>query len=196
MLEVAMTLIDRLIQLAKSRHESDRSLYFDIIAPLQKDFEALHDDYIKAFQGFRDALKTSTEVMSIEHPIFDLIESDSRQTAHLRSRILAMQSMREDPVFGRLIQAAQAYICSREAGGNTIIHGRDIINGPAYYTIIGLRSIFSSDYNDEEKKIKGIKLIDEIIDEQQQHFAHFQILFSPTKLELLDKRLGRRSIGP
>ena len=189
MLELALPLIDRLIQLVKSRQDSDRNLYTDFLAPLQKDFEILHEDYMKAFQGFRRNIKETMEPLLPGH---EIIENDSRATAHLRSKILALHEVQDDPTFGLLIRAASTYICSREMLGKVIVTGyRSPPNSARTTAIEGLQEIFRSGLPEVEKKAASIKLIDRIIDEQQDHFAQFQALFSPAKLALLNKRFDK-----
>ena len=192
MLELALPLIDRLIQLVKSRQDTDRNLYVDFLIPLQKDFEILHEDYMKAFQGFRKKLKETTEPLLPGHEIIDIIENDSRATAHLRAKILALHEVQDDPRFGRLVRAAAAYIGAREMLGRVMIKGyRSVPNSARTTAITGLKEIFESNLPENEKKIASVKLIDKIIDELQDNFALFQALFSPAKLALLDKRFGR-----
>jgi len=192
MLDIALSLVDRLITLTKQKHETDRKLHDDFLKPLVEDFDQLHKNYIETFMGYRQTLNQAAGPLNPSHALITRIETDSRFTAHLRTKLLALSQLRTDPIFGKVVWVAHSYICSGDNVKDVLVNGwRSIPNAPRAEVVAGLKEIFSRDTTDAEKRLDGLRLIDRVIDELQDSYQLFFRLTADVKARLLDKRVKK-----
>lgn len=71
MLELFLKLIDRCIDLAKRRENTNKRFYTDFIAPAFSDFEAVHKNYMDTFLEYREILSNGKSRLDGNHPIID-----------------------------------------------------------------------------------------------------------------------------
>jgi hypothetical protein len=81
------TLLNLLFGLEKRRIERNRNFYNDFIAPVQKTFDEIHEDYLGSFRRYRESILDGTLKLTPKHPVVDMAQQDSLFSAHLRSRI-------------------------------------------------------------------------------------------------------------
>ncbi len=103
-------LVDRLIQLVQARKQSRKQLLDEQITPVFSAFESVHQHYLSSFAKYRDIIKTSTEPLTLSHPIIDLIASDNLFTQHEREKILQLGDIIADSKVKNLILLVRDYL--------------------------------------------------------------------------------------
>jgi hypothetical protein len=87
MLDLILTLIDRLIALVKKGEELNRKMFDDFVQPAFQSFDMVHADYIDSLTCYSARLGDTTLSMDYNHPVFRDIELDSLKSEHLRSKL-------------------------------------------------------------------------------------------------------------
>ena len=100
-------LIDRLIQLVKHKQELSRNLFTNFIEPIYLQFEAIHQQYLISFKGYRDFLKeTNTSIESL----VDKIKEDKLFNEGKRRKIYASSKFSDNLSRGSNDQLVDSFI--------------------------------------------------------------------------------------
>jgi hypothetical protein len=103
-------LIDQGIQLLRARQEGHKTKFRELIEPVYNDFEDLHRDYLRCFDGYRTQL-TEAQILSANHPILDQIYKDHLFSQGLRSKIQAAFALfPEDPYAHKWDPATEQFV--------------------------------------------------------------------------------------
>jgi hypothetical protein len=189
MLELIVTVADRLVSLFKAGQERDRKLYDDFLVEFASSMETLHQNYLETFSAYRDGLGNTAVVLNAQHPLIGEIEKDSLFTDQLRAKIRSLSDYEKDPVFGKVAKAAAAYLLGGPACANVLVNGRKLLNAPRGSAVTGLRQIFAQPISDEEKLAAATQLLDRIVEDIQLEYSSFLRAFTGAKRELLDRRM-------
>ncbi len=189
MLELIVTIADRLVSLLKAGQERDRKLYDDFLVEFASSMETLHQNYLETFSRYRDSLRTATPPLDARYPLIGEIEKDSLFTDQLRAKVRSLSDFEKDPVFGKVAKAAAAYLLGGPACANVLVNGRRLLNAPRSQAVTGLKEIFSQPISDTEKLNAATKLLDRIVEDIQIEYSSFIRTFTAAKRELLDRRL-------
>lgn len=103
-------LVDRLIQLVKFRQEARHKLLEEHVVPIFEAFEAVHGQYLSSFAKYRKTLKTTTDPLTVSHPIFDEIRTDNLFSEHDRTRIIQLGAIDTDPEVRSLVTLIHDYL--------------------------------------------------------------------------------------
>ena len=190
MIELALGLIDRVIDLIRHGQERDRQLHEDFFVGFSEDLERLHVNYMEAFARYRASLETATGPFNGGHPIIKEIQRDIVFTEQLRTRVRTLFDYRQDPVFGKLAMAAQFYLAEGTTSAQKLVEGVDTrrMNARRGEVIDGLNQIFLKQAPDTEIRAEAIALVDGIVVDLQGGYARFVKGAAETKKKLLDKR--------
>src|SRR5688572_26900054 len=101
MLDLIVTIADRLVSLLKAGQERDRKLYDDFLVEFAASMETLHQNYVETFSGYRDSFLAATSPLNALHPLIGEIEKDALFTDQLRAKVRALSDYENDPVFGK-----------------------------------------------------------------------------------------------
>jgi hypothetical protein len=190
MIELAMTLLDRLLAMVKQRQESDRKLHDDFLVPIVGDFEKLRQSYLDTFSAYRADLEKAADPLTADHPVLGRIARDAVFTAQLRAKLEALAEFRSDPVFADLVNAARSYVASGEMARFVLVEGQKAIPNVARQRLIeGWKRIFAGDAADAEKRDNALRVLDDIVAELQGGYQRFAASALHAKRRLLDKRI-------
>jgi hypothetical protein len=89
LLDSALQLIDRCIQLLSVRQERRSRILADHVVPIYAGFEAVHRDYLKSFETYR-AILAATDSFDADHLLFDAVVKDHVFTQDMRAKLDAM----------------------------------------------------------------------------------------------------------
>ena len=193
MLDLALSLIDRLIGLIREGQLRDRKLYDDFFVTFIGDMELLHQNYLDTFHRYRTNIQAVEGPLTSSHVLIEDIGRDILFTEQLRSRLRILWDYRSDPLFGELAAVAQAYLGDGEVGTATLLNGVPRLpNSARMKAILGLKQIFSMEAPDTQKISEALALLESIVGDLQQSFAFFLRAASATKRKLLDKRIRVR----
>jgi hypothetical protein len=93
MLDLFLRLIDRCIELAKRKEEKNKRFYAEFIAPAFADFEAVHKNYMESFMKYREMLLDEQFTLNSQHPVVNLVMSDSLFSDNIRSKVSDLSRM-------------------------------------------------------------------------------------------------------
>lgn len=107
----------------------------------------------------------------------------------LRSKLGALDTMKNDPVFGALIAHILAHTRGGEGAKQVLLEGRRLYNAPRNSLIVGLQETLSSAAGAATKRREAVKVLDRIVEDLQ--LQHGQVLteFTKIKAKLLDARM-------
>ena len=189
MLDVILTVADRLISLLKVREERDRKLYEDFLVEFGLNMEALHQNYLETFAKYREALESTNTPLTVQHPLIGMIERDILFTDQIRARVRALSEYQDDPGFGLVAKAAASYLLGGPTSAHVLINGRRLMNAPRNSAIDGLKQLFAQSHTDQEKMKVSADLLDRIVGDLQLQYGSFLRAFTSTKRKLLDRRV-------
>lgn len=106
-MSLVFDLIDRGIQLLRRREESSRALYDHVVAPLLRDFEVVHRNYIESFRAYRDKLSKATD---LDASFLEALSADSLYSEDLRTRLRAFADAQSDSRVLPLVEAISLYL--------------------------------------------------------------------------------------
>lgn len=176
MLELALKLVDRCVDLISQRSQPDEMLYQNYVAPAADDLEALHRSCVERFTRYRDMMRRSTDVTP-SHPVFDAISRDSVYTDEMRAHIAVLRPFLEDSQLGPFIRAVHDYIIKPE---QLTFHLRAQTAGPnprGDLSNYGMRpqrqlgDVAWSSARPHEKVRRGTELLDEVVREIQERYS-------------------------
>lgn len=189
MLELVITVADRLVSLLKAGQERDRKLHDDFLIDFASSMEALHRNYLETFTGYRETLQSTSAPLTADHPLIGMVEKDIVFTDQLRAKVRTLSEFENDPVFGSVANAARIYLLGGPTSANVFVNGRRLMNAARGSTIDGLKQIFARTASDKEKLSDGVALLDRIVIELQHSYGSFQKAHLNAKRTLLDRRL-------
>lgn len=70
-----------------SYKKSKKELFQNYLEPAMSDFEKVHENYLHSFNSYINILNNGESPLDENHPIFDMIKSDSLFSSHLRSKL-------------------------------------------------------------------------------------------------------------
>jgi hypothetical protein len=111
-------LVDRLIDLVKTRKEINRALFLDLIQPAFQALEAVHTDYIDSLMRYNSRLADTKVPMDLNHPVFDEIDLDSLKSGHLRTKLKDFRPKDSSPKLTKFLTAIDFYLRGLWAWGD------------------------------------------------------------------------------
>src|SRR5208282_241723 len=106
------TLVDRCIQLAQHKKTQRRSVFTDIVQPIQDAFESVHNDYLATFRQYRSVIATSDSPLDGGHPVFEMLQTDSLFSQSLRNKLERLAGLVEPGWAVRKLSPIEAFIVS------------------------------------------------------------------------------------
>ena len=197
-----LKLIDSLFTLEGRTLRNRKQVYDNFVAPVQESFETVHDDYLKSFQRYREMCRDTARKIDLDHPLIDTIRNESRQTEHLRAKVLDPgrdwhKTNREYPAIREYLKSIQVYFWSSYYLPGAL-DGIDtdpfdgerrllppIPNIPRRDLGKGLESILQANLPDGEKRRQCTELIDEIVQLIQRDYRNVLQRYLRVKEELL-----------
>jgi hypothetical protein len=110
MIELFVALLDKLIDLVKKREEINRASFSDFLSPAMLGIEAVHNDYLASFARYREILKDKRIPLDANHPVFEKIKEDNLFSQQLRSRMVALEPLLDDEIFGEFLKSIHTYL--------------------------------------------------------------------------------------
>jgi hypothetical protein len=195
-------LIDYLLTFEGRSLRNRKQVYDNFVSPVQEGFKAVHDDYWKSFQRYREMCRDTAHKMDLDHPLIDTIRNDSRQTEHLRAEVLDpgrdwRKVNRKYPAIREYLKSIQVYFWSSyylegifQGIGTDPFDGErrllpPIPNTPRRDLGKGLESILKANLPDEEKRRQCTQLIDEIVELIQRDYRIVLQQYLRVKEEML-----------
>ncbi|MBC8030952.1 MAG: hypothetical protein H7Z16_12640 [Pyrinomonadaceae bacterium] len=163
-------LLDRCIQFVERGEKIQRELYSDFLAPALEVFEKVHRNYIDTFVSYRRTLESSRELMDEHHSIFNTIADDSSLTGDMRSKIVALRSFEDNPIFGRFVRRMCGYIVGQAMAAEVLVKGYHPPNASRDSLYTGLEQIFKSSIPEDDKRSQAIKVTNGLLNEIQDHY--------------------------
>jgi hypothetical protein len=90
MLELIVTIADRLLSLRKAGQERDRKLFVDFFVEFAWGMEKLHHNYLETFSRYRDSLRTAVPRLNAQYTLIAEIEKDLLFTDQLRAKVRSL----------------------------------------------------------------------------------------------------------
>ena len=189
MIDVILRLIDRCIELVKTRQATDKALYREFVVPAIDDFNLVHRNYLDSFKRYRDMLSAASGAFGPDHPVIDAIRTDALFSADLRSKIYSLRPLASDPIAGGLIAAIERYMkgtndhierygvladpngARREASENIGKNAGNLKNLIRVAYTDNLQDIFGRLLDDASKKKMAIAALDYIVEQMQARYA-------------------------
>lgn len=112
MLDLALKLIDRCIDLVKRREETSRQLYEKFVTPTVADFEAVHNDYMDKFLIFRSLLEKLDYSGDWINTALEHLSRDSMFSENLRSKLWANWTADDDHAWTNTTEQTRAFIAA------------------------------------------------------------------------------------
>jgi hypothetical protein len=191
--------IDRLISLVKRREEVNRSTFNDMLSPAMASIEEVHKDYLASFARYRLGLKDKGVPLNSAHPVFDSIKEDNIFSEQLRSKVMVLQPHLKDEKFGKFLTAIHMYLFSAALPRLTdstfpVQQSSDESDyQPPQQVRSGygrsLSTIFASNRgNDEDRRQRAIKALDDAVMELQKNYRQILVAFTALKKNLLSPK--------
>jgi hypothetical protein len=179
-LDLLTKLVDRCVELVKRREELHRALFEDFVDPIQKDFEAVHNNYLETFRNYRELVKTTNHAFDDTHPVFDSIKADSLFSAGMRAQVQQLHSLKSHGLLEKFLGAISNYL------GGTLM---PIITCPPNAVRSRLATdlyfIFVKSGTIEERRKSAIKMLDAHVAKIQRDYAEEITEFNTLKSLLL-----------
>ena len=180
-------LIDRCIQLLKHSHEVQKNLFDDFATPVYKDFESVHDEYIKSFRGYRDIIKAEDDFSTVCDSLCEKIEEDILFNAGPRAKLIELSKVMEDPVFGAFIHrifryvlnTAEVVLGTHEASKIQLIETQLWRNA-----LIGELKEIKKQYLGSDGKKRALSELDKIVQEMQFGYSMVTSIYAELKQKL------------
>lgn len=184
-------LVDRAIALVKRREEVDRSAYSDFVVPLIVAFEAVHDDYLRAFRRYQELLATTSTEYDNDHPLIVAVEQDALFSDSLRAKVRNMPSVGCIDTLVPLLRTIEDYL--KAAVETDPKYGNDqnfwlASNELRFAFAHGLCNIRWPYDTDEEKRWHAGKLLCGMVAGLQMRYRDVQLAHAELKKKLLEPR--------
>jgi hypothetical protein len=186
-LDLFLKLIDRLIDLVKRRQELNKASFTDFVAPAMADLEAVHKDYLDRFGRYRDLLEDKKIPLNADHPLFGTIEKDNLFSEGLRSKILELDALMDDKVFGHFMSDVKWYVSGAATPPENVEYepwdGRSQMRLVGYSVTLG--AILKGGGSEAVKRTLAIKALDEAVHSVQRYYSKVLEAFTELKKKLL-----------
>jgi hypothetical protein len=187
-------LIDRCVELAKRKEQTNRSLFTDFVAPALADFEVVHKGYVDTFRRYRQMIETSSDFTELKRKLLYEIKVDNLFSASDRAKIWELERWVNDPVIGSFILAIIRYIGfdrnwepepeAMEVSSSDII--RDVSQHVRESTgRVVIQSIGQSPPGEEERREAAVEALEDMLYEVQANYAEVMREYSNLKDKLL-----------
>ena len=87
MIDLALKLIDKLIDLGKRREEQNKNYYNNFVAPAFADFEIVYNGYLTSCRRYINLIRHPRYTLNNRHPIFKEISEDQLFSRGIKSKI-------------------------------------------------------------------------------------------------------------
>ncbi len=192
MVDLILKLIDKCIELAKRREEVTADLFENFVQPAFQDFEAVHTNYIKSFQCYRNMLIDPAVPINPLHPIFSALSEDALFSMDLRARVRALKPLQEDPLLGAFIGSMFRYLDTAAvdpAVGYETEADHQYLPGnmlrDSYEN--GLRALLRRQIPEEQTRRFAIENLDDLVSRIQTSYEEVVREFTQTKIALLKR---------
>lgn len=200
MIDLIVSIVDRLISLLKERERFDRSTYDDFIVSILNDFEALHTEYLKFFEAYRVRINQTNFPVNEDDPLIKDIKRDALFNADALSKLRILESDAKNPLIGKFIRSILGYVnCSRIDPSSEIEirieeNAEDIYQGSKIYNVARETLILSFERlkaeqtkkSQDEMRVQATKKLDEIVSLLQTHYQHVREQHHRLKRKLLN----------
>jgi hypothetical protein len=95
LVELALKVIDRCIDLVKRRQEINRNSYTDFVLPAFMEIEGLFKEYSDGLRSYRDTIEATDKPLNGEHSILRQIARDRMFSEGLIARVRAVQEIHD-----------------------------------------------------------------------------------------------------
>lgn len=110
MIDAIVKIIDRFIDLAKRREQTNRNLFNDFVAPTFNDFEVVHKAYLDSFFKYVETLRASDNFGQVKENFIRQINQDILFSESSRSKLIDLVRWETDPQIGEFISSILRYI--------------------------------------------------------------------------------------
>lgn len=110
MIDIILSLIDRLISLVKHQEEVKRNLFKEFIEPIFENFENVHKNYLDTFSEYKTLVGKTEVILNGENQLLEKIKNDSLFSANLRAKLTALRHLEDDPTFGSFVTVILLYL--------------------------------------------------------------------------------------
>jgi hypothetical protein len=190
LLDLILKLLDRLIDLGKHRQEVSRASFTDFVAPAMADLETVHQDYLDSFRRYRDMLENTTIPLTADHPVLRTIARDNLFSEGLRSKILELNPITDDKVFGPFISRVKWYVSGASTPPEAVEYepwdGISQVRRVRYRRT--LEAILRGEGTEDAKRLQAITALDEAVHSLQLYYRDVLREFAELKKELLTQR--------
>jgi hypothetical protein len=192
-----LAVIDRLISLLKRREEVNQSTFHDLLAPAMASIDEVHKDYLASFARYRQGLKDKAVPLNSTHPVFDSIKEDNIFSEQLRSKVTVLKPLLKDEMFGKFLTAIHMYLFSASlppltdktfpvqepsAEESDDQPPQQIRSG---YARILSKIVTSSSDNDQARRQRAIKSLDDAVMELQKHYREIRVAYTALQKKLV-----------
>ncbi|MGF6641366.1 hypothetical protein [Paraburkholderia sp. MM6662-R1] len=204
MITAGVAITDRVIQLIDRREKVDRAFFVDFIQPTMSDLEAAHKDYLESFRRYVVVMSDVTIPFTESHPVLseikrDIILSDSLRTkAHaLQAGMLASGRWRnqfgiaDDDVLSEFLGTITDYfgtVVSEPMFRDGEPPDAGVSQVRSYLLNVRLVDTFSENIPEPERRWRGIKAVDETIEDLQWRYRRVHTTFTELRMRLLTPR--------
>jgi len=154
------------------------------------DLETVHKEYLDSFRRYRDLLENKKIPLTSDHPVFGAIEKDNLFSEGLRAKILQLDPLLGDKVFGDFLTRVKWYV----SGASTLpeIIEYEPWDGISQMRRVRYRNTFKSIINgkgsDDEKRRQAIGALDESVHSLQLYYKAVLGAYAELKKKLLKPR--------
>ncbi|MEP7319980.1 MAG: hypothetical protein ABI921_14590, partial [Panacibacter sp.] len=180
LVDLVTNIVDKYSNVANQQQDG-RSAYKDFIEPALADFEKVHQNYLETFLNYKRVIENQNIPLAAGNPILQKIEEDMLFSIQLRSKPEALKELQDNAVFGSFITSIVNYTNGGETMKRVLLTGRRGMNVARTYAIAGLKNIFETGTDENEKKIQALALIDRIVSELQ--YEYDQVMKAHIKLK-------------
>ncbi len=191
-LELFVKFLEKLIELQKTRQESERKRYDDFVRPVLDALDKVHGDYLTTFRTYEALIADTTQPLNESHPVLSMLEVDSLYTLQLRAKLgAAFDQPNDDDILrwlaDRLVRYSYWGLCR---GHEELLEGVSFgTNQPRQYTYAGLKEILASNSEETQKRNRALLLVRSVVTRLQATYFAIQSEDSQVRLRLFDQSL-------
>ena len=188
MFQGVLKLVEGIIRLKDRRVDARRSYFAEFVQPIFNDFEAVHQNYLHTIDHYRTML-ASKEPLTVRHPVFDKIATDSLYSRDLRAKVRDASRENDSQLVERFTWGIMCYIGAMSSA----VH----LEKEALFECCGVRctihdrlkEFFSGKEQKAEKLARARSALDEIVAQVQESYGIVHSHFVRLKGELLSSEV-------
>ncbi len=187
MIQIAVSIIDRLIMLLERRTASERRIFEDHIQPLFLDLTTIHEDYRNAFHEVSEVFRDRNVPA---HRIAEKLQRRRLELEHLRAKIFAYTKAIESKVARKprwLSEEGMAFLNSVQSYFETGVSESPTlypVKGSTWFTSL-LDLIYISNMNGTLTRPDCIQLADEMAQAIDRNWARVTIAYANLRIRCL-----------